>query len=121
MAVKWTHEAVEHLIVSVQEHPCLYNSRSPEYLDRVKKAHAWTKGFSQIQGKVAQELAISIHLSTKDNIENTFPEHNVNDVSQVHVEDVSDNHAKDVNEDHKYSQEPPKKKLKNTMNNFRKT
>ncbi|XP_073839745.1 uncharacterized protein [Musca autumnalis] len=43
MAINWSRDTVERLIICVQQHPCLYNVRSPEYVDRIKKAHTWTQ------------------------------------------------------------------------------
>lgn len=41
MSFKWTHEEVEKVILLVQQHACIYNVRSKQYLDRTKKAEAF--------------------------------------------------------------------------------
>lgn len=42
MEYKWEREAVEKLIIYVQENTCLYNVHFSECMDRAKKAPAFT-------------------------------------------------------------------------------
>ena len=51
MTYKWQRSQIEKLIACVEESPCIYNTKSQEYLDRKKKAQAFKRIYEELRRK----------------------------------------------------------------------